>query len=164
VVLGRIEEVRAEELPPCPEAEADAQAVQSRCGPVLVAEVRPTEFLRGQRQERLTVRFPRLLEERELAGTHAALFLEKHGEWLWIAEGRAGLVASREPFVALGVDRLRLALALEKEQGGTTGEDAPLMVNPRRACRSRPSSPRSGPNTRRWRGRSAPRGRSCSAR
>lgn len=133
VVLGSIDTVRALELPPCPEdQEQDPLATPTTCGPVLEAEVRPEEFLRGRRGERLTVRFPRLPEERELAGMHAALFLERHQDALWVAEGRSGLVTSREPFIASGIDRLRLALALERRPASTERSPAaaPLMVSP----------------------------------
>jgi TonB family protein len=131
VALGWIEGIRAVELEPCPEEPAGEQGV-AECGSFLVAEVRASEFLRGRRTERLTVRFPRLPEERELAGSHAALFLEKRGDVLWVAEGRAGLVTSREPFVPSAVDRLRMALALEpaRESERSPWEPAPVIPNP----------------------------------
>jgi TonB family protein len=137
VVLGTIDAVRAVELPPCPEdaAEEDEAAGPTRCGSILVAEVRPQEFLRGSRRERLTVRFPRRAEDPELAGLQAALFLERHGDELWVAGGRAGLVTARDPFPPAAVDRLRLALALEpltarQEDTHDPAPDAPRVPSP----------------------------------
>ena len=136
VVVGRIEAVRALELGPCPDdpdrdegTEARGRVAALTCGSFLVVEVRPQEFLRGARRDRLEIRFPRVPDERELAGAHAVAFLERRGDELWVAEGRAGLVTSAEPFPESGIDRLRTALAVRAagSEGDASGppDDAP---------------------------------------
>lgn len=129
VVLGRIDSVRALELEPCPED--DDPPTAPRCGSILVADVRAEQFLRGSRRDRLEVYFPRRDDDPELAGMRAALFLEKHGGELWVAEGRTGLVVSREAFVELAIDRLRVALAMapdpEREEKDGPSADLPQV-------------------------------------